>query len=118
MSIRYALILVNFRSALQKQFQGNDKVIHLSDDTPEVFGLFVHWLYGQNILRRKEDTVLFVELYVLAERLEVPDLEESTLVELHRTCFIQLDFLHAQEVIIRHVLAHTRTGSRLQQFFA
>lgn len=75
-----------FRSAFQGGFkEATEKQIHLKEEDPEAFALFVDWLYGRtlapgpNASKNRSDGERFLRLYCLAEFLGIEALMNTAI---------------------------------------
>ncbi|KAH7403727.1 hypothetical protein BKA64DRAFT_722409 [Cadophora sp. MPI-SDFR-AT-0126] len=60
--------------------------IRIDDSSPKAFGIFVHWLYYQNLgsLEGDPDFYLLCEVWMLAKRFWVPKLQNMVMDSLHK----------------------------------
>jgi hypothetical protein len=92
-----------FRAALTGNFsEARNKTVKLEEDDPEVFELFVHWLYYQRFPDKSlgdDETILkiwiepnretaythfYIYLYLFGDKYDVPSLRSDTINELVR----------------------------------
>ncbi|CZR58478.1 uncharacterized protein PAC_08370 [Phialocephala subalpina] len=85
-----------FKAAFQGGFEEADKQeMNLEDTNPLAFGIFVTWLYTQQICRDSEDVMknditwysILIDLWILADTVLVPRLQNKILeeIDIHRT---------------------------------
>ncbi|KAI9880817.1 MAG: hypothetical protein M1830_000253 [Pleopsidium flavum] len=74
-----------FRAACLGQFrEAESGGVKLPNESAETFDLFVHWLYTQKLDSSLSESLLtfltaFIELYILAEKMQVPALRNCIL---------------------------------------
>ncbi|TVY78457.1 hypothetical protein LSUE1_G006516 [Lachnellula suecica] len=76
-----------FEAAFNGGFEeGKNQTMDLCEASPKVFGMFVNWLYTQSIAQTKDESDFhsLVELWILADRLLIPTLQNDTLEAIDR----------------------------------
>ncbi|KAF8859757.1 hypothetical protein BDZ45DRAFT_725098 [Acephala macrosclerotiorum] len=82
-----------FQAAFNGGFEEADKQeLNLEDTNPLAFGVFVTWLYTQNICRDSEDAMknditwysVLIDLWILADTILVPRLQNQTLEDIDK----------------------------------
>lgn len=91
-----------FKAALNDSFkEGESQSVVLEDMCPVAFAIFANWLYFQRIECANDDELTHencLELWLLAERLIIPRLQNEAMTALHnfpsilmeRECFVRL----------------------------
>jgi hypothetical protein len=122
-----------FRKALQGGFKGQQKEVHLGNEDPDAFSLFVDWVYGndrfhqytkptQDIRTRaiRSDVVkeafLYVRLYHLANYLGVETLENLTMDIIVSYFYYHEHRMRPQPDIVEYVYEYCPSDSLLQTF--
>lgn len=97
--------------------EGKDQQLDLEETDPKVFGIFVNWLYTQEIVAPDEYPATsshLVRLWVLADRMLVPKLQDDALEE-----FDKLRVEHRLRLsggTIQYIYDNTVDGSPLRRY--
>ncbi|OCL01414.1 hypothetical protein AOQ84DRAFT_403051 [Glonium stellatum] len=115
-----------FRAACEHDFKERlENRVTLPEDIPEIFGLFVQWMYSEDcdIIKHcnYEDGVYNgVRAWVLGDKLRVRGFKNFALRQLHKL-LIPLDgnepLCHIEPIEIRYAYNNTLPESELQRFF-
>ncbi|CAG8976468.1 hypothetical protein HYALB_00008058 [Hymenoscyphus albidus] len=112
-----------FTAALEGPFQeGQSQTVHLEEMCPTAFSIFVNWLYCQRIERSNKEPLLrenLLELWLLADRLNIPRLQNEAMSILGADAFPDTDDIHGIELCrkFERMYDNTMDDSPLQRFF-
>lgn len=105
-----------FRAAFTGRFrEAQNLSLTFTDTSEEVFGIFVQWLYTQTIQDSKAQLPsreLLFELWILADKILVPALQNQTIEALNELR-ITTSIIEISD--IRHVYQNTASGSPLRR---
>ncbi|KAL2065906.1 hypothetical protein VTL71DRAFT_3576 [Oculimacula yallundae] len=103
-----------FDAALNGSFaEASTNTISLSAVKPEVFRMFVNWVYTQALVAAAIPSAL--EVYFLADRLLIPSLQNAA-IDLIETIRVKTDKYRLPSEIFPLVYAKTRVGSLLRKY--
>lgn len=109
-----------FDGAFNREFEeGVSQEVHLRDVQPACFSIFVDWLYSQTVTMIDLDTEslnefeCLVRLWVLADRLLLPRLQNATLRALAQT---SLKLNRAPHTAYKYVYSNTADASPLRRY--
>ncbi|KAE9381284.1 hypothetical protein N431DRAFT_392327 [Stipitochalara longipes BDJ] len=111
-----------FKAAFNSQFiEGEEQKYRLEDASPRTVRLLIHWMYHQEldvgkILRNDKSKIdqILVELWVLADKLLVPALQNVVIKELER---LRNKYKTTSTRCLPYVYEKTGPGSELRKLF-
>ncbi|CAG8950240.1 hypothetical protein HYFRA_00008478 [Hymenoscyphus fraxineus] len=112
-----------FNAALKGPFkEGQSQTVHLEEMCPTAFSIFVNWLYCQRIERSDKEPLLrenLLELWLLADRLNIPRLQNEAMLILGADAFPATDDIHGIELCqkFERMYDNTMDESPLRRFF-
>jgi hypothetical protein len=92
--------------------------MHLPEDDPNAFALFVDWIYRSKIPARKEpeDQATLYNLYIFAEKVCLDGLANATMDQIRRLVDSLETLFDQHSALICKVYTETSHGSPLQKF--
>lgn len=110
----------------EKMFRGGfreaeERKAHLPEDDPDVFGLFVEWLYRERLpaIRRAHADTLFnnrIDLYCFAEKICQEDLMDITITNMIK--YLRNSSCEINTAEMLHIYQNTPPSSKLRKFAA
>lgn len=81
-----------FRTALQGSFrESQEKYLELDEEDPDIFSVFIYWLYGRDLPSQEETASKLPSLWALGDRRIVPWLQNEVINILHQLSLSQQD---------------------------
>lgn len=108
-----------FRRALDGPFkESQERLFTFEEDDPNIFALFVNWLYGQELADEKREEVCQLPyLWTLADRILVPKLQRDVINVLHRYSVSGSPFLKPfARSSLKPIWDMTTENSKLRKF--
>jgi hypothetical protein len=102
--------------------EAQENSMHLPEDDPNAFTLFIDWIYRSKIPERKnwKDQATLYNLYVFAEKLCLSDLANATMDEIQKLLnFLNPDLdpdFDRNSAFARKVYSETSSGSPLRKY--
>ena len=92
--------------------------MHLPEDDPNAFALFIDWIYRSKIPERKkkEDQATLYNLYIFAEKLCLDDLANATMDEIQKLVDSHDHSFDQHSTLISKVYNETSSDSLLRKF--
>lgn len=104
-----------FKAAFNGSFEeGESQTLNLEDASPSAFAIFVNWLYTQRIEEPNSDKLTMsnlLELWLLADRILIPRLQNETLAILNKA-----RYEHYSGGKFKRVYDNTHEGSPLREY--
>jgi hypothetical protein len=107
-----------FRAAFNSTFiEGQTQTYHLKDSREKVVGLLVEWVYTKDISASNNSDGYndLVELWILADKLCIPDLQNNVIDKLTNMSYEPLD-IHSLASETSKIYLGTSSGSQLRRF--
>lgn len=106
-----------FDAAFNGGFQeSSTQHLDLPDVCPKVFDAFVNWLYSQNVAsesKAKSQLALFVDLWLLGDRLLIPKLQNQALVAFDK---LRVSLWTRHVAVYSRIYENTVHGSPLRRY--
>ncbi|KAI9684970.1 MAG: hypothetical protein M1820_010862 [Bogoriella megaspora] len=111
-----------FRAACNRYWkEGATRVIELPEDDPNIFALFVQWMFTGEYNKTDSSGPLFpcvilaVDVYILADKLDVPPLKDRAIDHIELICSKAPWFSLTYHSIIDKIYGNTPEGSPLRR---
>ncbi|CZT42894.1 uncharacterized protein RSE6_02848 [Rhynchosporium secalis] len=107
-----------FNKAFTGGFKENEGMMKLPDEKPEIFRLFIDWLYRSEvaIVKDNKQYTYLCELYIFAEKICHKDLANNTMDSIRVSFYEYGSVISISLELAAFVYQHTEVGSKLRLY--